>query len=69
MTVTDRVPRGVRVRVLELVRKNPGRPAAELSAACGSATLRAWMPTALRALRERCDVRVDERGAYWPTTP
>ncbi|MEU9641326.1 hypothetical protein [Streptomyces sp. NPDC048188] len=68
MTATSqRVPQQVCAAVLALVRDNPGRRAGELSAVCGSVALRAWLPTALLALRERCDVRTDETGAYWPT--
>ncbi|MGW4545497.1 hypothetical protein ACWEN4_03850 [Streptomyces violaceorubidus] len=63
------VPRQVSARVLSLVAEHPGRRAAELSAVCGSVLLRAWLPTALLDLRDTCSVRVDEHGAYWPTTP
>lgn len=61
------VPIPQRDAVRELVQAHPGRRAVELSSLCGSAVLRAWLPVALRDLRETCVVDVDDRGRYWPT--
>lgn len=67
MTVRDHVPPQQRAQALELVRSNPGRRAAELTAMCESVLLRAWILYALRELNAACLVRIEDGGRYFAT--
>ncbi|PZH16775.1 hypothetical protein C1I97_06060 [Streptomyces sp. NTH33] len=55
-----------RRRPRALVQRHPCRTAAELTALLSAAD-RSMFAVALRATRESCDIRVDDKGRYWPT--
>jgi hypothetical protein len=56
----------MRRRYLALVVAHPGRTATELEAVAGGTYARSWVAPAIRVLLDRCEVRRDADGRYWP---
>lgn len=56
----------MRRRYLALVVAHPGATATELEEVAGGTYARSWVAPAIRVLLDRCEVRRDGDGRYWP---